>query len=303
MSGRKGTRYLLPDEEGSVTRSELRRIAKEKQKGIMRRWFHQHYTDPVENTPYESAEGGYIYIWGGPYDPREELESEFGSVVREDTIDELADELGGITWEWTGNPDEQEVDDYFIDSIMRSVPEVAYGASVTNVENLLNISVEAVVQQSLLRLLYANVITAMETYLSDLFISKVTSDPILFRRFIEKNKDFQNEKISLSELFRAHEGIEKRVKAYLTGLVWHRLEKVKALFEEVLEIQFPPDLSALFKAILVRHDIVHRNGKSPDGVEHSITRQEILELISVVNQLVNHIESWRPPVSDVQIDI
>jgi hypothetical protein len=41
-------------------------------------WFRKNYEDPAENTPYESAEGGYQYIWGGPYDAREEIETYLG---------------------------------------------------------------------------------------------------------------------------------------------------------------------------------------------------------------------------------
>ena len=33
-------------------------------------WFGDNFEDPAQETPYESAEGGYIYIWGGPYDAR-----------------------------------------------------------------------------------------------------------------------------------------------------------------------------------------------------------------------------------------
>ena len=31
------------------------------------------FEDPANETPYESSEGGYIYIWGGPYDALEQL--------------------------------------------------------------------------------------------------------------------------------------------------------------------------------------------------------------------------------------
>ncbi|WP_372784605.1 hypothetical protein [Phenylobacterium sp.] len=40
-------------------------------------WFRERYEDPAERTPYESAEGGYQWIYGGPYDAREQLGDEF----------------------------------------------------------------------------------------------------------------------------------------------------------------------------------------------------------------------------------
>jgi hypothetical protein len=269
----------------------------------MRHWFHQHYTDPVENTPYESAEGGYIYIWGGPYDPREELEDEFSGVAREIAIEELAEELREITWEWTGNSDEQAVDDYFFETIARSTPALAYHASILNIERLIDARVDADVQQILLRLLYANVVTALEIYLSDVFISKINSSSDLLRSFVEKNKDFHGEKFPISQVFRVRDEIEQKVKTYLTELVWHRLDKVKPLFEDVLLIDFPLDLKDLFKAIIIRHDIVHRNGKTPEGVERTITKEEIAALIGTVNQFVDHIETWEPPAPERPVKI
>jgi hypothetical protein len=40
-------------------------------------WFNANFEDPAEATPYDSAEGGYQYIWGGPCDANEELEQAF----------------------------------------------------------------------------------------------------------------------------------------------------------------------------------------------------------------------------------
>jgi hypothetical protein len=43
-------------------------------------WFHSNFEDPAQNTPYEGAEGGYQFIWGGPYDAREEIRGYFGDL-------------------------------------------------------------------------------------------------------------------------------------------------------------------------------------------------------------------------------
>ncbi len=32
---------------------------------LLRDWFFERYEDPANSTPYNSAEGGYLYIWGG----------------------------------------------------------------------------------------------------------------------------------------------------------------------------------------------------------------------------------------------
>ena len=91
--------------------ARFRKLSRAEQKAEMLRWFHSNYVDPVEICPYESAEGGYQYIWGGPYDPLEELESEFSGIASDKLISEVADELNDISWEWSGQPESDELDD------------------------------------------------------------------------------------------------------------------------------------------------------------------------------------------------
>ncbi|MHC8509368.1 MAG: hypothetical protein ACYYKD_08215 [Rhodospirillales bacterium] len=44
---------------------------------MMNDWFFSNYEDPVHRLPYISAEGGYQWIWGGPYDAREQIGDNF----------------------------------------------------------------------------------------------------------------------------------------------------------------------------------------------------------------------------------
>jgi len=251
-----------------MTANELQRSSRDTQIDIMRNWFHANYEDPVENSPYESAEGGYLYIWGGPYDPEEELQNEFSGLVPDEVIEELANEFRDISWEWTGHPEYEEVDNYLFNSIAQTTEHnKAFEESIANVESLLAINVSEQEQKHLLRLLYVNVITAVETYLSDLFISAVGNDKSLLRRFVETTPEFKSEKISVSDVFKNIEDIEKKSRSYLMDVGWHQLRRVKPMFNDTLGISFLDDMGDLFNAVLVRHDLVHRNGKKKDGCE------------------------------------
>jgi hypothetical protein len=77
----------------------------------MLHWFGRNFEDPANETPYNSQEGGYLYIWGGPYDAREELGDEFEGLVPDDLIDEVVDEVQRDgTFDWApgpGHPDHQ----------------------------------------------------------------------------------------------------------------------------------------------------------------------------------------------------
>jgi hypothetical protein len=54
-------------------------------------WFFHNFEDPADNTPCD--EGEYVWIWGGPYDAREEIEETFGDIASEPAISEAVSEI------------------------------------------------------------------------------------------------------------------------------------------------------------------------------------------------------------------
>jgi hypothetical protein len=79
-------------------------------------WFFENFEEAVQNTPYNSREGGYLYIHGGPYDAREIIEAVFAHYVSDDVINEVIDQIEhqGDTWVPSSNrriAPEEEFDD------------------------------------------------------------------------------------------------------------------------------------------------------------------------------------------------
>lgn len=276
--------YFMSNREHPISKDSFRNADPEIQRDVMETWFRKNFEDPAERTPYESAEGGYIWIWGGPYDAREELQSEFSNIVPEELIEELADELESECPEWEATP---SPDDY--DQITEYYSN--FTGAILDIKKLLSAKVDDTVAPCFLRLLYVNVITALETYLSDAFINTVINAPILMRRFIETTPKFKGEKVSLADVFKAVEEVERISLAYLTNVVWHHIQRVKPMYYTTLGIAFPKDLGAIFLAVPIRHDIVHRNGKTKTGEEILITQKDIEDLIGAVETFVQHIDT------------
>ena len=67
-------------------------------------WFFSHYKDPADGVPYESKEGGYQYIFGGPYDPMDVLQEEFPNADFK-LIEEAADTIYSDGFEWVKQED------------------------------------------------------------------------------------------------------------------------------------------------------------------------------------------------------
>ncbi|WP_141245358.1 hypothetical protein [Mesorhizobium sp. WSM4313] len=73
--------------------SAFRKLSRSRKKELMVQWFHEHFEDPAVRLPYESAEGGYQWIWGGPYSADDEIQSEFSDVASFELMQEAVDEV------------------------------------------------------------------------------------------------------------------------------------------------------------------------------------------------------------------
>jgi hypothetical protein len=282
------TKYLDPESGRDVTADELAKLRPEEQKQIIKHWFLEHYENPAENTPYDSAEGGYIYIWGGPHEADEVLWSEFCDIIPENFLREIAEELEEEcgTDEWASIPGPEDFDLSYL--VSDFYPRFENG--VETLKRLLGREIDQNEQASFFALLYVNAITLLEAYLSDVFISLVVKHQSLLRKFVESDSVFKAQKITTADIFRQMESIPVRVKNHLYVLPFHRLEKVQKMYSAVLGITFPPSMIEILKAVQVRHDIVHRNGLTKDGTLIILPRADVENLLIHVEQFVSEVD-------------
>jgi len=144
--------------------------------------------------------------------------------------------------------------------------------------------------QSLMRTLFATVITAMETYLSDTFINRVLANELLLRRCVETNPDLRDRKLTLGDIFTRQEDLKDEVAKYLVDVLFHNVGKVQLMYRSVLDVNFPKDLADIFRAIERRHDIVHRSGKSKSGSISIISAEEVRALVKEMKSFIIEVE-------------
>jgi hypothetical protein len=150
-------------------------------------------------------------------------------------------------------------------------------------------------RQTLNRLLYANVVTLMETFLSDAITNIVINDQALTERLVETTPKFMEAKFSLASIYAHYKKMNKEVVEYLQNdVLYHNVWTVEKMYKNVLGIQFPQDLVTLNKIIKKRHDIVHRNGKTVEGKTIIITAEEVESAITTVSDFVSFIEKQLP---------
>jgi hypothetical protein len=136
----KRSRYYSLSADGYVTRAQLKKLSAELQIEIMRHWFEGAF-DPPDELPYDSSEGGYQWIWGGPYDPGSQLRSQFDGLVPDEVIEQLASDSRDTSSEWSGKPDEygQYSDEYLSDLIASGTdPFMTLIGSLGDIENALS---------------------------------------------------------------------------------------------------------------------------------------------------------------------
>jgi Probable Zinc-ribbon domain len=182
--------------------------------------------------------------------------------------------------------------DELFDSILSSTETFQnYKTGIDSITKLLKIKVwDRKLNRAFRKMIYANIITLMETYLSDTFIKKVFNDPELLRKFIESNPKYQKEKIEISNIFKWTDNVKENIRDELIDITYHNIWKVQKMYKDVLDIIFPEKLVDVQEVIMLRHHIVHRNGKTKEGKSIRITKVEINYAIELINKFILSIE-------------
>ena len=163
---------------------------------------------------------------------------------------------------------------------------------ISNIRRLLTHKLlnDLYVKQPVLRMIYAATITAMETYLCDAFFHKVTTNDILIEKFLKSVPEFKERKYAVTDILDWKNQINKKVSEYLLDIVWHNLARVQLLYENVLEVKFPDKIEHIHRGIAIRHDIVHRNGRTKTGKFHGLKVSEIKILLDSVEDFIIYID-------------
>ena len=104
--------------------AEFSNLEQEEQVQLMLQWFYCNFEDPAQSTPYESREGGYQFIWGGPYEASDELQARFYGLVSYETIEIAVKETDAISWQWVPHSNRIRPEDQIFHESEMTVPGV-----------------------------------------------------------------------------------------------------------------------------------------------------------------------------------
>lgn len=276
---------IEPDDDWLMTANP------ELQHEAMRVWFLSRYENPTNNTPYSTQEGGFMYIFGGPYDADDELTNRFGDVCPKEVIQAVIEDVeSGGTIQWAPLHFTDYDTQFEYGTKTRGDAYVSFLQRLDESDELGAILLDEKNNEKLRQLLFGSLIGVLEAYLSETMLYWIAEDKSVFRRFVSTCVDFQKRKFPLSEILDRMDKLEAESRDYLQDLVWHRLDKVVPLMTSSLTITIPP-IGTLMKYIVTRHDIVHRGGKTKKGESIVISTQVLIQLRSEVLSFVEAIES------------
>ncbi|MEH7107736.1 hypothetical protein [Bacillus sp. JJ1764] len=145
-----------------------------------------------------------------------------------------------------------------------------YLNNINAIEQLLNLEIEDLkAQEALNKMLFSNVMTAI-----------TLSDPPYLLKILLKLIQSLKKKFNLSEIFTIHYSIKDIMVDYLLDIIYHNIN-----------VSFPENLNDIQKMIMIRHDIVHRNGKSKQSSKINIDKEIVIKSITIINNLIERIDN------------
>jgi hypothetical protein len=300
----KARRYILPSTGEVFTASKLKKLADDQQVEIMEDWFGDRYAPPHE-LPYDSAEGGYQWIWGSPVQPSDEISQEFEGSVSETALKTVINKLEDESFEWTPHPDYDDFDaDYEAELLENGHPYYVLLASLIEIQTTAQHKRPTADAKIIHRLLFANIITSLEAYLGDRFRRAIFNNRDFIEDFVLKSGHFREQKISLSDVFKRAKTLDTEIRTFVSAHNWHSLTISIEMYKQAFGVVLPQPSQAIRDGVRQRHDIVHRNGKTVDGTEGSwglseirALKEEVMAFTTEIEDLVKHL-----PVSGADED-
>ncbi|MCP3468205.1 hypothetical protein [Bradyrhizobium sp. CCGUVB23] len=145
------------------------------------------------------------------------------------------------------------------------------------------------------RMIFSHQVTALEAYLSDTLTKAVLADRTAKARLMSNDAELSKERFSLAEIASDPGLVESKVREYLRSILYHNLPKVDFLYSTALGIRIlglAKDKALLFKAVMQRHDCVHRNGIDRDGQRLEVfTKRYVQDTADLIKAFVMKIEN------------
>ncbi len=135
---------------------------------------------------------------------------------------------------------------------------------------------------------YAYAVTLLESFLGDTLKALITENEQFLKNALRKFKVLKN--VKLTELADTDLDVKSLILKYLGDVLYHNIPNVIEMYEQVLDVKLDIDMSKVVKITKLRHDIVHRNGKSIDGKSISLNDKDFAHAIDDIKEFASALQ-------------
>ncbi|OLY72210.1 hypothetical protein AU074_13625 [Pseudomonas sp. ATCC PTA-122608] len=185
-------------------------------------------------------------------------------------------------WEYMANAYQNKIDaeDYeaemqwFAEHPYHEIYE-SYNIKMHQLQGMLSNDSDSYVDQMKHQMMYSHAVTLFEAMVGDIIKASVKTFPHMMTLLTQGHADIETEKYTLKDIIK-HNGVEGIAMLKLNDLTFHNIKNV----EQYVNILSANKLSSvhksdMFKITSMRHDFVHRNGATKDGVVHKINGKTV----------------------------
>jgi hypothetical protein len=139
------------------------------------------------------------------------------------------------------------------------------------------------------RMTYAHSVSLLEAFLGDTVKSLVNDNDRFFVNSF-KIAELKNAKYTLEFLATTESNPKVLAIKELSKILYHSMPKVKIIFETVLGNKIKLNMSEVDKITKIRHDIVHRNGKTKEGNPIYLDQKDISNMFVEIKSFANELQ-------------
>jgi len=187
---------------------------------------------------------------------------------------------------------DDEYEDYLREYVSND-PYGIYNNAVFDIRDIVKFAEKSPVsKKTFYRIIFVQYFSIIETYLSDHLSKSLFADIDALVKLVENHRDWSKEKISLSAMIKDNSAALDAIKDRLQSVMYHNFLAVDFNYLTAFGYSIFPDTKTkeeLIRMAFVRHDCVHRNGRDKSNIEHDIGAEEIENLASAIDKLVNNI--------------
>lgn len=139
------------------------------------------------------------------------------------------------------------------------------------------------------RMTYAHSVSLLEAFLGDTVKSLVNDNDYFFVNSREI-AELKNAKYTLEFLATTESNPRALAIKELSKILYHSMPKVKKIFETILGNKISLNISEVDKITKVRHDIVHRNGRTQEGDPIYLDQNDIINMFNEIKNFANELQ-------------